>query len=350
MKEEIIKTLKKLLSYKTYEKNTEEFEKLFNYIKEEYSNLNITEYEFKNKKAMVLSNTDSKDLDIIFCTHVDVVFDDTYEFKEDDINIYGRGTIDMKGSVAVLLTLFKNIKTDLKIALIITSDEEIDGNCAYELSNIYNGKFVIVPDGGSDFELIKEEKGLIQLELSTKTKPAHSAQLYNGENAILKLMNVYNTIISKYPIPKSSDEYITSVNLSKLNGGKSNNQVPDSATMILDIRYISLDKEDIIDFVKSIDSEVDVKVLTIGSAFTTDLNNEYVKNYIKTCEKVLKKTVIEKCCETTSDAIYFCDKGMPTVIMNPTGYYPHCKNEYVNKESLYTLYKIYENFLGGNYE
>ena len=70
MKEEIIKTLKKLLSYKTYEKNTEEFEKLFNYIKEEYSNLNITEYEFKNKKAMVLSNTDSKDLDIIFCTHV----------------------------------------------------------------------------------------------------------------------------------------------------------------------------------------------------------------------------------------------------------------------------------------
>ena len=43
-----VKTLKKLLSYKTYEKNTEEFEKLFNYIKEEYSNLNITEYEFKN--------------------------------------------------------------------------------------------------------------------------------------------------------------------------------------------------------------------------------------------------------------------------------------------------------------
>ena len=28
----------------------------------------------------------------------------------------------------------------------------------------------------------------------------------------------------------------------------------------------------------------------------------------------------------------------------------HIKNEYVNKESLYTLYKIYESFLGGNYE
>ena len=276
MKKEIIDTLKKLLSYKTYEENTEEFEKLFNYIKEKFKNLEINEYTFKDKKAMVLSNTDSRDLDIIFCTHIDVVYDDTYEFTEDEDNIYGRGTIDMKGSVAVLLTLFKNIKTDLKIALFITSDEEIDGNCAYELSKIYNSKLAIVPDGGSDFELIKEEKGLIQLELSAKGKPAHSAQLFNGENAIIKLMNVYNEIVLKYPIPKSSDEYITSVNLSKLSGGNSNNQVPDYASMILDIRYINKDKDNIIEFIKNIDKEVDVKVLTIGSAFVTDVNNKYI--------------------------------------------------------------------------
>ena len=54
MKEEIIKTLKKLLSYKTYEENKDEFEKLFNYIKKNYSNYLITEYEFKDKKALVL--------------------------------------------------------------------------------------------------------------------------------------------------------------------------------------------------------------------------------------------------------------------------------------------------------
>ena len=350
MEKEIIDTLKKLLSYKTYEKNTEEFEKLFNYIKEEFRNLEICEYTFKNKKAMVLSNTDSKNLDIIFCTHIDVVYDDTYEFTEDEDNIYGRGTIDMKGSVAVLLTLFKNIKTDLKIALFITSDEEIDGNCAYELSKIYNSKLAIVPDGGSDFELIKEEKGLIQLELSTKGKPAHSAQLFNGENAIIKLINVYNKIILKYPIPKSSDEYITSVNLAKLNGGNSNNQVPDYASMILDIRYINEDKDNILEFIKNIDDEVKIKVLTIGSSFVTDINNKYIKKYIDICEKMLGRTVIEKGCETTSDAIFFSDKGIPTIIMNPTGYNPHCKNEYVNKESLYKLYKIYEEFLGGNYE
>ena len=58
------------------------------------------------------------------------------QLYEDTENIYGRGTIDMKGSVAVLLELFNNIDTKKKIALFITSDEEQDGNCVYELLKI----------------------------------------------------------------------------------------------------------------------------------------------------------------------------------------------------------------------
>ena len=92
--------------------------------------------------------------------------------------------------------------------------------------------------------------------------------------------DIYNKIIKRYPIPKSSDEYITSVNLSKLNGGESFNQVPDYATMVLDIRYIEKDKNDIIEYIKNIDKNIEVKVLTIGSAFITDINNEYVKKYM----------------------------------------------------------------------
>lgn len=348
MKEEIITTLKDLLSFKTFEENKDEFDKLFDYVKNKYDNLKIQEYEFNNKKALVVSNTSEKELDIIICTHVDVVYDETYEYYEDDENIYGRGTIDMKGSVAVALTLLKNLKTNLKVALFMTSDEEIDGYGASQLAKIYTGKFVIVPDGGSNFELIAEEKGLIQLELSTKTKAAHAARLFDGENAITKLFNVYNKIIEAYPLPKSEDEYITSVNLSKLNGGVSNNQVPDHATMFLDIRYISKDnREEIINFIKGIDPSVLVKVVTIGSAFHTDLENENVENYINSCEKILNKKITIKGCESTSDGIFFADLGMPTVIMNPLGKNPHSKDEYVNKESLLTLYKIYEDFLGG---
>jgi pyruvate formate lyase activating enzyme len=42
---------------------------------------------------------------------------------------------------------------------------------------------------------------------------------------------------------------------------------------------------------------------------------------------------------------YLSEKNIPTIIMNPDGYYPHCENEYVNKESLVTLYNIYYEFI-----
>ena len=346
MKEEIIKTLKKLLSFKTYKDNKEEFDKLFNYVKEEYNEFNIKEYIFNNNKCLVLSNTIDTNLDYIFCTHIDVVYADTYDFYEDKDNIYGRGTIDMKGSLAVLLNIIKNIKIDKKFALFITSDEEIDGNCSNELSKIYNAKFVFVPDGGKDFQLVVEEKGQLQIELSVNTKTAHSAQLYNGENAISRLFNVYQKLIEIYPLPKSSNDYVTSINLSKLNGGESNNQVPGYASMILDIRFVSKDSiEDILSNIKNIDKDININVLIEGMCFVSDLNNNYVKKFIKSSEKILNKKIIKTYCEGTSDAIFFSSKGMPTIIMNPIGDNPHCSNEYINKESLFTLYKIIEDFI-----
>jgi acetylornithine deacetylase/succinyl-diaminopimelate desuccinylase-like protein len=146
MKENIINKLKELLKYKTIKDNKEEFDKLFTYIKKTTKeDLVIKEYKFNENKCLVISNIDTTNYDIIFCTHIDIVPCSTYDIKEDNENIYGRGTIDMKGSVAVCLELLNNIKTDKKIALFITSDEEVDGNCVYKLLKIYNSKLAIVP-------------------------------------------------------------------------------------------------------------------------------------------------------------------------------------------------------------
>ncbi len=348
MKDVIINTLKDLLKYKTYKENKEEFINLYKMIKDNYNSLYIKEYNFDDRLAMVLSNSEDTNLDIIFCCHIDVVHADNYDYYEDDDNIYGRGTIDMKSSAAVCLTIMKNLDTNLKIGLFLTSDEEIDGYSADELSKLYTSKICIVPDGGSNFKFIKEEKGLLQLELSINTETAHAAQLFNGENAIVKLMNIYNKIIDKYPNPTSSKEYITSVNLSKIDGGDSYNQVPGYAKMILDIRNTSNDKQDdIIEFIKGIDSNLNISIITQGDIFESDLNNKLVKKYISTCEKVLEKPIEMIGCESTSDAIFFSSKNIPTVIMNPKGDYAHSPKEFVNKDSLLTLYNIYDEFIKG---
>ena len=349
MQDKIVGVLKDLMSFKTYQGNKKDFDKLFNYVKDKYKSLFIKEYEFDGNKALVLSNCDSKNFDYIFCCHVDVVPISNYDYREDEDNIYGRGAIDMKGSVAVCLEVMKNVKSKKKIALFLTSDEEVNGNCAYQLLKIYNGKFALIPDGGSNFDLIKEEKGLLQIEISIKTKSAHASQPFNGVNAIDELYKVYNEIIKIYPIPCSSNEYITSVNLSKINGGDKVNKVPDFCTMTLDIRYTSKNsKEEILENIKKINKNVNIKVIFENPIFKTDLNNIYVKNYLKVCENVLNRPVNIIGCESTSDAIFFSLKKIPTVIMNPDGYYAHCDKEYVNKKSLLTLYNIYKSFIEGS--
>ena len=347
MKTKIINKLKELLKYKTIKGNQEEFNKIFKYIKlTTKESLTIKEYIFNNNKCLVISNQDTTNYDIIFCTHIDIVPCSTYDYKEDDINIYGRGTIDMKGSVAVCLELLNNINTNKKIALFITSDEETDGNCVYELLKIYKSKLAIVPDGGSNFTLIKEEKGLLQLELNIKTKPAHASQPFNGENAIVKLYQVYETLLKKYPLPSSSNEYKTSINLSKLNGGLQTNQVPDKATMILDIRYVSKDTpQDFISIISNTNPNIKIKTILEGPVFKTNLNNKEIKKYLKVCQNILNKKINIISCESTSDAVYFSEYNIPTIIMNPNGNYPHCENEYVNKDSLLTLYNIYKKFI-----
>ena len=336
----------KLLSFRTIAENKEEFTKLFNYIKEICNKeLNIKEYEFNGKKSLVVANTSSVSLDIIFCTHVDIVPIENYKIIEDEENIYGRGTIDMKGSVASCLYLMNHLHTNKKIALFITSDEEIDGNCCVELLKIYNSKFAIVPDGGSNFDLIVEEKGALQLKVIAKGISAHASQPFNGSNAIAKIINLYNKLLEKYPLPKDSSEYKTTINLSKIKGGTQINCVPDYAEAYFDIRHISTDStESIIKCVAEFE-DIDYEILLDGKVFKTDLNNVLIKKYISACETVLNKKIKYSGCESTSDAIYFYEKGIPTIIMNPIGYYPHNPKEYVNKNSLIILYKIYAKFI-----
>lgn len=344
---EILIILKKLISYETVLGNDKAFEDVFNYIETLMKNKwYIKKYVFNGRKAMVISNTKDTNLDLIFCTHIDVVPSNKYEYSEDQVNVYGRGSIDMKGSVSVCLHLLKTHNYKKKVAIFVTSDEEIDGFCVQELMKHYTCRLAIVPDGGNNFKLVEEEKGLLQLKISVVTNPAHASEPYNGDNAIIALMNIYNKLIKIYPLPKSDKDYVTSINLSTIEGGKALNQVPFFGNMCLDIRHTSKDtKEDIIKTIKQIDDKCEVEVLAEGSLFKTNLTDSLLKKYLKIATEEIGNPIEIIKNASTSDAIYFSDKNITTILMNPYGNYAHCENEYVTKEGLKKLYNIYEKFL-----
>lgn len=342
---EIIKNTKKLINYKTIKENYKEFDKAYAYIKQELSNYKIKEYIINNYKNLIISNTEDTNLDIIFCAHLDVVPAENYEATIIEDKLYGRGSIDMKGQLSVLISLLKNNKTTKKIALIITSDEEIGGYCCKEILKDYNASLAVIPDASSNFNLVIEEKGLLQLELTATGTTAHASEPYKGDNAIIKLMNLYNDLLKIYPMPEN-EEFKTTINLSKLNGGTATNMVPGVATMTLDIRFEKSDSiESILNNIKSISKDITIKILDQGPVFQVDENLPIIQDFIKKSSTILKRPIQIEKCVATSDAIYFSEKNIPTILMNPKGAFWHGPNEYVEINSLYTLYEIFETLL-----
>jgi len=342
---EIVNNSIKLMECVTIKENYDEFEKAFDIIKEELKDYYIKEIMVDNYKNLVVSNTESKDLDIIFCGHVDVVTNSEYKATLKDNKLYGRGAFDMKSQLSVMISLLKNNKTDKKIALIITSDEEIGGYCCKKIMEEYNSKLAVIPDAGKNFEIVVEEKGLLQLELKMKGISAHASEPFSGSNAIIKLFDIYNKLLDIYPMPISKDDFKTSINLSKLNGGTTNNMVPDEAIMVLDIRFTNDDSiTKIIEDIKNISADVNIKILDEGPTFYVDETLPLIKDFIDKGCKILNKDIKISKCLATSDAIYFSSKNIPTILINPIGDYWHNPKEYVEIDSLYILYELFKTF------
>ena len=98
----------------------------------------------------------------------------------------------------------------------------------------------------------------------------------------------------------------------------------------------------LIDSIKNICGDSKVKVLDYGPTFHVDRNNLFVSKFIDDSKKVLGKCVEVGKCLATSDAIYFSEKNIPTILINPRGNYWHNLKEYVEIDSLYTLYLLFK--------
>ncbi len=350
-----LELLSKLVTYKTVYKKYNEFDKCFDfieeYLKDSKSKLYIKKYKHNNDKMILISNSVGCQYDIVFCGHIDVVPGESKLFRPRIINnrLYGRGSIDMKGHVAIMINMMKEIDNSKKIALVLTSDEERGGfnGLPYLIENKYiNTKLAIVPDGGNNFELVAEEKGVLQLRVISEGKEAHSSRPFDGVNAIKKLTDLYSHLLKKYPLPKKEKDYRSSINLGIIKGGDALNKVPNKAYMELDIRHINSDKkEDFINLIQGFDSTLKIKVLAEGYSFFTDLDNEYIKKYICCSEKVLKRKVKIKRCESSGDARFFSKNNIPCVIMNAEGGNIHGKNEYIEINSIEKLKEIYKKII-----
>ncbi len=160
--------------------------------------------------------------------------------------LWGRGTVDMKGGVAVQLRVARELAAPNRdITFVFYEAEEIDSQ--------YNGLLHIEqqrPDliADADFAVLLEPtdaqveggcKGTLRAEVSTKGIAAHSARPWKGHNAIHDAGEILRRLTAYQPGNVEVDglEYREALNAVLISGGIAGNVIPDRCVVTVNYRY-----------------------------------------------------------------------------------------------------------------
>ena len=150
---------------------------------------------------------------ILFDGHIDMVpvTDETvWEFPPfgaeiHDGKIYGRGTSDMKGSVAAFICAAANYAEDtgrdfpgeIYVAGVV-HEECFEGVAAREISSFVKPDYVVIGEA-SQLNLKIGQRGRAEIVVETFGKPCHSANPEKGINSVYKMAKVIEAIRTLEP-------------------------------------------------------------------------------------------------------------------------------------------------------
>jgi succinyl-diaminopimelate desuccinylase len=322
--------LVKLISYNTVTGNNQEIQVCLEYIA---SLIPADRYDMKiivNKDIPNLYAKSKKGNNpILLNGHIDVVPADESQFKAvvKGNKVYGRGAVDMKGAVAVMIEVLQNMDG---YDLLITGDEETGGvvGMKYLLNSgqISNYQYAITGEP-TGLVVATTEKGLLRVDAIFKGKSCHAAKPWEGINPLFRLQKMISYLEENHSYLK--EEWKTSITPTLIKMSNSQNQIAETAILGIDSRFVPEDSADnVLKVIKGLCD--DVTVLLIDPPLY-EKPSKYSDILLKYTGKPAARM------HWATDARYFED--IPAVIYGPSGEGMHSSSEYVELSSLATMYK-----------
>lgn len=187
---------------------------------------------------------------VVIAGHIDVVplannLPVRREVIGGEASLWGRGTVDMKGGVAVQLKLACELASpNVDVTWVFYDHEEVDaslnglGRIARGNAQLLDGSFAVlceptaaVIEGGCN--------GTMRVAVSARGVKAHSARPWMGKNAIHGIAEVLTRLAENEPETVTVDglDYRESLNAVTISGGIATNVIPDLATVTVNYRF-----------------------------------------------------------------------------------------------------------------
>lgn len=356
----IIALTKKLIRIQTTPTNFEENNRALHLISSLIGGNIVINPKTKHKSLL----WQPKQKHIFWLGHIDVVPGNTHQFFPSikGNKLIGRGSWDMKGSLATFLTLIKETpQLKEKVGFLITTDEETGGiNGANWLINTNKIKFGkikgIVVGEPTNLKISNKSKGLLVIKIFLQGISAHASQPWLGKNAAEAATVFIQFLKQIFNQPHSLKEWQNSFNVGFLKAGsKQTNIIPNKAEIQLDIRFVNQNEtkeliRKIIKFLTKMKKEQQI----INFKLQIRLNNpcEYLQKghpFITNFQQTAKKIGINLSLSESfgaSDGRFFImkDPTIPLIRFGPIGEGAHSSFEWVCTKSLLKQYSILRDF------
>ncbi len=279
---------------------------------------------------------------IILHGHVDVVPGRPEQFQpriEGD-RLIGRGAYDMKGGLAAMMIATAELAAQdrVRVHFVCVPDEESDTAADRASDRLveegYTGDFAITGEP-TDLHIGVQAKGVLALRIEVEGKAAHGSTPWEGDNAVLKAIDVFRSIESLPFTRESSDLFDRpSINLGRIMGGDVMNRVPDRCVIDVDIRFLpGQDAEELLTAIGSVAGEK-VSVVLHRDPAIVDRANPHVLKLAEAVSDHPHGDRISVGRDGASDAVSFLDAGIPAVEFGPVGGGHHGPDEWVSISSL----------------
>ncbi|KTD60592.1 acetylornithine deacetylase [Legionella sainthelensi] len=320
-----------------------------------------------NLLATIPAHNNRFDGGIILSGHTDVVpvdgqIWDSNPFQATIKNerIYGRGACDMKGFIAVVMSLIpqlKALKLEFPIHLAFSYDEEIGCRGAPHLIDKikvlnYQPKACIVGEPTS-MQPVIGHKGIHSYRCKIHGVAAHSSLTSQGCNAIEHaasligfLRNLANQFKSEGHKDEAYDVPYTTVSTNLIQGGNAYNTIPGLCEFIFEIRNLAIDDSDkihrkIMDYIENEllpsmhQEQPSAQIILENIANAPGLETLPSEAIVQGAQAICQNQKQSKVAYAT-EAGLFQNAQIPTIVCGPGSIeQAHRANEFVDLEQLY---------------
>ena len=272
-----------------------------------------------------------------------------------DGRLYGRGSQDMKASLAAMMAVakaFVDAGITLEGDLLITgvADEEYASIGTEALIEAYSADAVIVTEP-TDMQICRAHRGFIWYDIETIGRAAHGSRYAEGIDANMRMGRFLGQL------EKLEQELLTrpghpltgppSLHAARLRGGKEVSIYAASCTLQMERRTAPGETQDqatselqaIIDRLSAADEtfKATVKPTFRREPFVIEKDAKIVQILEGALQNRLGHKPAHRGQTFWTDAALFAEAGMETVLIGPTGYGLHSAEEWVDIQSTIDL-------------